>query len=199
MKVGLTGGIGSGKSTIAGFLRNWGAEVIDSDQVARAVVDPGQPAYADIVREFGSHILNADGAIDRGRLGELVFNDDARREKLNQIVHPRVRERWQARAAELESRSPATVVVTMIPLLYETAAEGEFDAVLVVACSPEAQSARLRARGLNDEQIRARVRAQLPTPVKMERADFVIWNDYSLDNLEEQARMVWRELSTSAN
>jgi dephospho-CoA kinase len=196
MKVGLTGGIASGKTTTARWLRQWGAEVIDSDELAHAAIAPGQPAHAAIVEQFGKQVLQADGAIDRQRLGEIVFADDEQRERLNRIVHPRVRAEWQRRSAQIEAASPQTVVVAMIPLLYETGVERAFEAVLVVGCRPETQAQRLRSRGLTERQIEARLRAQLPVAARMEPADFVIWNEFSLAILEQQTRMVWQTLST---
>lgn len=199
MRVGLTGGIASGKSTTAQLLRSWGAEVIDSDQLAHDAIAPGQPAYREIIEHFGQSVLDADGRINRPRLGEIVFADDAQRATLNQIVHPRVREQWQRRVQEIEAISPGAVSVAMIPLLYETNIESAFHAVVVVGSGSETQHARLRTRGLSDSQIVARVRSQLPISTKMDRADFVVWNEYSLAILEEQTRMVWRNLATSPN
>jgi dephospho-CoA kinase len=199
MRVGLTGGIASGKSTTAHLLQAWGAHVIDSDQLAHDAIAPGQPAHREIVEHFGNAVLNPDGTINRPRLGEIVFADDAQRARLNQIVHPRVRAQWQKQTEAIEATSPHAFAVAMIPLLYETQVESAFDTVLAVGCSPETQRARLRSRGLQDEQIAARLRSQLPAATKMDRADFVIWNDYSLAILEQQTRMVWHSLSTLAN
>ena len=195
MKLGLTGGIASGKSTTADFLRAWGAEVIDTDQLAHEAMVPGQPAYEEIVAHFGRGILNADGTIDRQRLGEIVFRNESERERLNQIVHPRVREQWKRRTAEVEASSERAVVVAMIPLLYETKVEKTFDTVLVVGCRRETQVRRMQQRGLNDDQIEARLRSQLPLSTKMEQANFVVWNEYSVAILDEQSRMVWNQIS----
>lgn len=197
MKLGLTGGIASGKSTTANLLRAWGAEVIDSDQLAHEAMAPGQPAHDQIVAHFGRAILNADGTINRQQLGEIVFRSDAERGCLNRIVHPRVREEWKRRTAEAVASSKETVVVAMIPLLYETKVESSFDAVLVVGCRRETQARRMRERGLREDQVGTWLRSQLPLPMKMERADFAVWNEYSLAILEEQTRMVWNQLSVN--
>lgn len=196
--MGLTGGIASGKSVTASLWRQWGAEVIDSDEIARQVVEPGQPAHREVVAHFGPGMVKGDGTIDRAKLGEIVFGDARERERLNQIVHPRVRAQWKRRVAAFEAtpaaerRSPA--IVAMIPLLYETNVQTEFDSVVVVACQLGTQRARLASRGLTDAQATARIGSQMSLVAKMDKADFVIWNEYSLDLLEAQARAVWRKL-----
>lgn len=200
MKVGLTGGIASGKSATASLWRQWGTEIIDSDEIARQVVEPGQPAHREVVDYFGTGVLRADGKIDRAKLGEIVFGDAREREKLNQIVHPRVREQWKRRVSAFEATPVAgrgsPGIVAMIPLLYETNAQAGFDSVVVVACRVETQRTRLESRGLTDAQATARIGSQMSLTAKMEKADFVIWNEYSLDLLEAQARAVWRKLFT---
>lgn len=199
MKLGLTGGIASGKTTAARMLQSWGASLVDSDELAHQAVAPGQPAYDQIVKHFGRGILRKDGTIDRSRLGEIVFRDAQERERLNQIVHPSVRQQWHKRLREFEAERGGSnrfqAVIAMIPLLYETKAEAEFDAVIVVGCRPETQLARLKGRGLTDHQCQARLDAQMPIHEKMQRADFVIWNEYSLAILEQQTRMIWSSLS----
>src|ERR1051325_11302850 len=120
MRVGLTGGIASGKTTTANILRALGAAVIDSDELAHEAIVPGQPAYREIVEQFGTSILDAEGRIDRHKLGEIVFNDDIQRKKLNAIVHPRVRAEWQKRSMAVESGPVPRLAMAMIPLLYET-------------------------------------------------------------------------------
>lgn len=175
-------------------MRAWGAEVIDSDQLAHEAMAPGKPAHREISEHFGSRALNPDGTINRQQLGEIVFRDRSERERLNQIVHPRVREQWKRRMVEAAGSSGQSIIIAMIPLLYETSVEDAFDAVLVVGCQRETQVGRMMDRGLNMDQIEVRLQSQLPLGSKVEKADFVIWNEYPVAILEEQTRMVWTKL-----
>jgi dephospho-CoA kinase len=193
-KVGLTGGIATGKSSVADAWRTRGAVVIDSDQLAHRTLEPGTPTYAAIIREFGETILNADGTIHRHKLGELVFGDEHRRQVLNQIVHPVVRRRWTEELAAAENAGQCRVAVVAIPLLFEVGAENEFDWTVVVGCSEPTQLDRLAAKGLTETQARARIAAQLPTQLKMDRGNFVIWNDGSRSVLDRQAGMIWSKI-----
>ena len=201
-KVGLTGGIASGKSTVA---RRWSesgapdAAVIDTDQLAHRTLEPRSPVWRKVVDYFGRDIVNPDGTIDRRRLGELVFSDPEKRQALNQMVHPAVRQMWHdsTRLWEHEGRFRSAIVV--IPLLYETGAETEFDRVVVVACHEQTQRQRLAAMGLTDDQARARLRAQWPTQQKIDRADYVIWNDGTLQTLSNQADLIWSALKENQN
>jgi dephospho-CoA kinase len=176
IRLGLTGGIGMGKSTAAELLAKRGAKVCDSDALARELVAPGQPALAEIVEAFGGVVLLGDDSLDRAKVGELVFNDSTAREKLEGILHPRIRKVWQAR---LEDWSVAgeRLAVAVIPLLFETQAESSFDKIACVACSPELQRERLRDRGWSDGEIDSRIAAQMAVDEKMRRADHVIWTD----------------------
>lgn len=187
IKVGLTGGIAAGKSSVATLWRDRGALVIDSDALAHRTLEPDTPTYAAIVREFGRGILNADATINRPALGEIVFGNADRRQALNAIVHPIVRKMWHEGLMLRE----APVKVVMIPLLFEVGVEKEFDVVVVVGCSEVTQLARLKQKGLTETQARARIQSQLPTQTKMDRGQFVIWNDGSLRTLSEQATMIW--------
>lgn len=189
--VGLTGGIGSGKSTVAELLEARGAVVIDADRLAREVVEPGTPGLAAVVDRFGVDVLRADGALDRPALGRLVFADDAARRDLEAIVHPAVR----ARAAELTAAAPAAaVVVQVIPLLAETGQADAFDLVVVVDVDPEVQLARVRERdGLDAGQARARVRAQAGRAERLAVADVVIDNSGTPAELLAQVDRLWRE------
>lgn len=195
--VGLTGGIAAGKSEVAALWQAEGAVVVDSDALAREALQPGTPTYAAVVREFGSEILSADGLINRAALAEIVFRDEKRRRVLNELVHPVVRQKRQERLATMANAD--AVVVAVIPLLYEAGEESEFDCVVAVACSEATQLARLRAKGLEESQARARIAAQWPTSQKIERADYVIWNDGSRRVLVEQARMVWNFIKEKHN
>src|SRR5438105_774537 len=164
LKVGLTGGIATGKSHVVARLRELGCEVLDADLIAHQVIEPGQPAYDEIVSEFGREILAENSAIDRARLGAVVFANPERRQRLNAIVHPRVlaaQERW---LAEVVARNPEAIAVVDAALLIEAGAHRRFDKVVVVFCEPHLQLARLMARNqLSREDALARIEAQMPT------------------------------------
>ena len=173
---GLTGGAGMGKSTTAGFFLQLGARVIDTDDLARELVRPGQPALAEIQREFGAEIISSAGELKRDQLARLVFADSAARQKLEAILHPRIRERWlaQIKIWRQENCAPAIVV---IPLLFETQAESHFDKIICVACSAASQRERLLARGWTPEEIQQRIAAQWPVEQKISRSDFMVWTE----------------------
>jgi len=194
MKVcGLTGGVGMGKSTAAGFLRTRGAQMVDTDELARQLVQPGQPALAEIQAEFGKKVIAPDGRLRRDELAEIIFADAAARKKLETILHPRIRERWLAQVEiwRQENRARAAVV---IPLLFETRAESHFDKIICVACSAAAQRERLLARGWTPEQIQQRLAAQWPVEQKISRADFVVWTDGALDVPAQQLERIFATL-----
>lgn len=192
--VGLTGGIGSGKSTVARLLAARGAFVIDADQLAREVVAPGQPALAEIARSFGSAVLAADGSLDRAKLGAQVFADAEARARLNGIVHPEVRRLSALRIQEAVSRG-VPVVVYDVPLLYETGLEASFPLVIVVDASEATRAARIVARdGLSQDETKARMDAQLPLSEKVRRADFVVDNGGTLDETSRQVEALYAEL-----
>ncbi|MBF8285927.1 MAG: dephospho-CoA kinase [Anaerolineales bacterium] len=187
---GLTGGIGMGKSTAAEILGQRGVALTDSDLIARQVVEPGQSALSEIARAFGGEMLDHAGRLRRDELARRVFADPAAREQLEGILHPRIRAVWQARVAEWRAEG-CTVGVAVIPLLFETHAQSQFDATICLACSAATQRARLLARGWTPEQIEQRNRAQWPIEKKMGLADYVVWTEGSLDVLAEQlARIV---------
>jgi dephospho-CoA kinase len=204
MKVcGLTGGVGMGKSTAAGFLAAHGALVVDTDELARQLVQPGQPALAEIQAEFGSQIIAPDGRLRRADLAEIVFANAAARKKLEAILHPRIRELWQTqvaawRAAPKRSdggrRENRPLAVVIIPLLFETRAEASFDKIICVACSAATQRERLSARGWTPKQIRQRLAAQWPVEQKISRADFVVWTDGALDAHAQQVERIMATL-----
>lgn len=195
MKVcGLTGGAGMGKSTAAGFLRERGAQVVDTDELARELVQPGQPALAEIQDAFGKNLIAPDGQLRREELARIVFADAVARKKLEAILHPRIRERWLAQIEAWRlGNHPLAVVV--IPLLFETQAEPHFDKIICVACSTAAQRERLLARGWTPEQIQQRNTAQLPVEQKIARADFVIWTDGNLESHSAQIARILANLS----
>jgi len=178
--LGLTGGIGMGKSACAQLLRQRSVPVVDTDDLAREVVAPGQPALAEIRAAFGPQLIDADGQLLRSDLARLVFADAAVRQRLEGILHPRIRELWRAQLEKWRSEDfPVAVVV--IPLLFETGAGAELDATICVACSPPTQIERLSARGWSREQIDQRNQAQWPIEEKLAKADYVIWTEAGLD------------------
>ena len=181
MKVlGLTGGVGMGKSASAQLLRARGVAVVDTDDLARQVVEPGQAALAEVREVFGAGIVGADGCLRRDELARRVFADPAARTQLENILHPPIRAIWRAQmeAWRAEGR-PLAVVVS--PLLFETQAEAELDATICIACSAATQHQRLLARGWSPEQIEQRLQAQLPTEAKMARANYLVWTEAGLD------------------
>jgi dephospho-CoA kinase len=191
-RVGLTGGVASGKSAVAALLRELGAVVIDSDQLAREVVEPGTPGLAAVVEEFGENVLTGDGHLDRAALGSVVFGDEASRRRLEGILHPLIR----ARAAEVEAEAgPGALVVHDIPLLVETGQADRFDAVLVVDVPVETQVERMvRDRGWSAEDARRRVAAQADREERRAVATHVIDNTGTHDDLRERVTEVVGEL-----
>ncbi|MGO4956403.1 dephospho-CoA kinase [Luteococcus sp. Sow4_B9] len=193
IRVGLTGGIASGKSAVGEVLQKLGALVVDSDQLARDVVAPGTPGLAAVVQRFGKDVLRPDGSLDRGRLGAVIFSDPAARADLNAIVHPLVRS--ASRSIEDQVTDPYAIVVLMIPLLVETGQERDFDALVVVDVDETTQLERLMARnGLTREEAQARIDAQASRAERLRVADYVIRNDAGLDELAERTHAVWHEL-----
>lgn len=194
MKVlGLTGGIGMGKSTCAQLLRDRKVRVVDTDDLARQVVEPGQPALAELQAVFGAEILGPDGRLRRDELARLVFADSAARARLEHILHPPIRTLWRAQVETWRTEGcPLAVVV--IPLLFETRAEAELDATICVACSAAMQQERLRARGWLPGQIEQRLAAQWPIERKMERANYLIWSEAGLDAHAAQVDRILRLL-----
>lgn len=186
MILGLTGGIATGKSTVTGMLRERGIPVIDADQIAREVVEPGKPAYEAIVRHFGREILLNDAQIDRKKLGEVVFSDEAERQKLNAIVHPEVR-RVMREEAEAAEANGAEIVFMDIPLLFESKLQHMVEKIVVVYAPADMQLARMIERDeLEEEQAHKRLRAQFPIDQKRTEADFLIDNSTSREETERQ-------------
>lgn len=186
LRVGLTGGIASGKSTVAARMTELGLTVLNADALAHRLIEPGQPAYDDIVREFGREILRADGSVDRKKLGDIVFRDAARRERLNQIVHPRVIEAREERLQEMETQNPRGLAIVEAALLIEAGYYKKLDRLVVCSCRPEQQMERLRARGLTEEEARQRIDAQLPLAEKLRLADDVVDCSGTLEETERQ-------------
>jgi dephospho-CoA kinase len=197
LTVGLTGGIGAGKSEVSRRLVSYGAVLVDADRIAREVVEPGTPGLATVVEAFGPEILDADGALDRPKLGSIVFADPERLATLNSIVHPLV----GVRSRELEQAAgPDDVVVHDVPLLTENNLQSFYDLVIVVDASPETQLDRLvRLRGMTESEARSRMAAQATREQRRAVADIVIDNDGPLETLEPQVREVWNELTRRAS
>ncbi|MDX3230949.1 dephospho-CoA kinase [Streptomyces sp. ME19-01-6] len=196
LRLGLTGGIGAGKSEVSRMLSSYGAVLIDSDRIAREVVEPGTPGLAAVVAEFGPGVLAPDGGLDRPKLGGIVFGDPERLRALNAIVHPLVR----ARSAELEAAAgPDAIVVHDVPLLAENGLAPLYDVVMVVDAAPGTQLDRLvRLRGMTEDEARARMAAQATREERLAVADVVIDNDGPLEELEPQVRKVWADLAERA-
>lgn len=196
LKVGLTGGIGSGKSEVSKRLAAHGAIVIDADRIAREVVEPGTPGLARVVEEFGPEVLRADGSLDRQRLGSIVFADPERLAALNAIVHPLV----AARAAELQEAAPDdAIVVYDVPLLVENNLAGQYEVVIVVDAADEIRVDRLtRLRGMSEADAKARIAAQATREDRLRVADIVIVNEGTLEELQARVDEVWEELRARA-
>lgn len=190
----LTGGIGTGKSAVARILRDMGVSVIDADEAVRAVQAPGAEGLRRLVEAFGPSILTERGELDRGRMAAVVFADPKARRRVEEIIHPLVREWMAARHVEALQRG-ADIIVHDIPLLYESRGPEGFDAVLLVYAPEDVQLRRLvQLRGMREEDARARIAAQLPIEEKRRRAPYVIENTGSLDDLREAVRRVWSEV-----
>jgi len=186
---GLTGGIGMGKSTAVQFFRDRGAQVVDTDELARRFVEPGQPALAEIEAAFGKIIIAPDGKLRRDELAQIVFSDPAARKKLERILHPRIRESWLSQL-EMWRKENRRLAVVVIPLLFETGAQQDFEEIICVACSASNQHKRLLQRGWSPAQISQRIAAQWRIEEKIAKADFVVWTDGSLESQMEQIERI---------
>lgn len=187
MKIGLTGGIASGKSTVSRMLKERGALIVDADQISREIVMPGSPVLQQIAEAFGSDILQGDGTLDRKRLGAIIFADDDKRRTLNAIMHPPIRAHMMQQMNEYETAYPQRLVVADIPLLYESNLQHMFEEVVVVYVPETVQIKRLMQRdGISEEHAKERIASQMPLSDKRERADVVIDNSRSLEDTEKQ-------------
>lgn len=199
MTVGLTGGIGSGKSAVARRLADLGAVVVDSDLVAREVVEPGTSGLAAVVAEFGESVLQPDGSLDREALGRVVFGDDGARRRLNAILHPLIGTEVLSRIAAAGERDPDAVVVNDVPLLVEGGMGGNYDAVVVVDVPVEVQLSRLvEQRGMSEADARARIAAQAGREQRLAAATYVVDNTGTLADLDARVRELWEELNARA-
>lgn len=193
--IGLTGGIASGKTTVAAMLRELGASIVSADELAREVVRPGQDAWKEIVAAFGENVLRDDRTIDRQKLRNLVFKNDLLRKRLESITHPRIRALAKVKAAELAAQG-ASVVVYEAPLFFETNAQVWIRPVILVACDVAAQRQRLRDRdSLTTHEIDRHLASQMPVWEKRKLADFVIENNGDLDNLRRQVEEAWEKIA----
>ena len=193
--IGLTGGIASGKSTVAKLLASYGAETIDADQVARDVVLPGSVGLQAVVNEFGAEVLSGSGELDRDLLGQIVFKEPEKRKALEQILHPLIKKR----TTELLAASNSSVVVYAVPLLVEANVDYPFDMILTVEAGVENQVERIvRSRGLSEADALRRIDAQASTAERSERADFVIDSSGTHGQLEQQIAALWRKIEQAA-
>jgi len=194
--IGLTGGIGMGKSTAAKCFASRGLPVIDTDELARELVEPGQPALEEIRKAFGASVVDSGGRLRRDEVAKAVFADSAKRERLEGILHPRIREAWLSQVEQLKGEGKAGSVV-VIPLLFETDAAKHFTHIVCVACSSATQRARLRERGWTAEQIEQRIASQWPIEKKISAAHFVIWSEGSVQVNEAQVNRILERLQLS--
>jgi dephospho-CoA kinase len=196
LRVGLTGGIGSGKSTVATFFAARGVPIIDTDEIARELVLPGESAYREIIERFGRDILDPTGTIDRAKLRARVFNDAHERQALEAILHPRIRESVKRRLNELKS----SYAIVVVPLLIETGFDGLTDRILVVDADDEARIERVvRRSGVTSDQVRQIMATQTTRKERLTRADDVIENNVGLDKLEQQVERLHRRYLTLGN
>lgn len=191
--LGLTGGIGMGKSTASTLLSRLGVAVVDTDELARDVVAPGQPALSEIRAAFGDGVLRDDGSLNRPRMAEVVFGNAEARKTLEGILHPRIRAAWGERVGEWRGRGLRCGAV-IIPLLFETGAEGHFDAVACVACSAKTQRRRLLERGWDEAHCERRLAAQMSIEDKVSKSRFLVWTEPPVEVHEAQWRVVLETL-----
>jgi dephospho-CoA kinase len=199
LKIALTGGPGSGKSTVAQMFRDLGAQVIDADEVAHAVVAKGTPAWEELRRQFSAGYFQEDGSVDRARLAELVFQDAGARQKLNAVVHPQVSREIARLLTELAAQG-VTLVIVEVPLLYEAGLEKNFDEVIVVDAGEKEQIDRIAARdGRAARETAGIIQAQWPLDAKKARADFVVDNRGALAHTRDQVKKLWQRLKMLKN
>ncbi|KAA1186307.1 dephospho-CoA kinase [Paenibacillus sp. B2(2019)] len=198
MIIGLTGGIASGKSTVSALLVSKGARLVDADVIAREVMLPGHEVLAAAVKQFGSEILSSDGTLNRGKLGDIVFQDPAALQALNNLTHPAIRREIKERMNSMEEEDPKKLTIVDIPLLFESGLENMFHEILVVYVPREVQIARLMERnGLSLEQAEARLNAQMDIEAKRNKADYIIDNSGELAHTEQQVAVLWDRLGLS--
>jgi len=195
LKVGLTGSIAVGKSFVLDVLHELGARTIDADQVARECVEPGTPGLAGVVREYGEGVLNADGSLDRAKIGAIVFGDEAKREKLNSILHPFIIARQDEIIERWEQETPDAIAIIDAALMIESGGYKRFDKLIVVHCEPEIQLQRLMKRNhLLRDEAELRVKSQMTQEEKMKYADYLIDTSGEFENTRTQVEALWRKL-----
>lgn len=199
LRLGLTGGIASGKSAVAGMLRELGFPVLDADALAHRLMEPGQPAHDEVLREFGAEIAGADGRIDRAKLAAVVFADREKLERLNGIVHPRVLEEMQRQFAEGETRNTLGAAFVEAALIIEAGYHKLLDGVVVTWCKPEQQLERLLARGFSAEEARRRIAAQMPVEEKLRYATERIDCSGTLKEIRKQVEALAAKLRRAAS
>jgi dephospho-CoA kinase len=196
LRVGLTGGIASGKTTVGRMFVELGCHLLDADSIVRDLFRPGDPVHSAIVDAFGHPVIASDGSIDRTVLAEIVFHDAAAREQLNSLVHPAVIQRQKEWLDALEARDPNAVGIVEAALMIEVGTYKNYDKVIVVVCSPEEQRSRLRERsGLSEQQIDARIASQMPMEKKATFADYLIDNSGTLDETRKGVESVYKMLA----
>jgi dephospho-CoA kinase len=199
LTVGLTGGVASGKSVVSQILKKEGAHLIDADQIARELVQPGTPCWKELVRAFGKGILQKSGSIDRKKLAARIFADPEQRNLLNRIIHPRIKKEMGHRLKAIGRKDPEGIVVVDAPLLIETGDQREMDKVIVVTSTEAQQVERLREReGMDRGEAKGIIASQISTEEKLRFADFVIRNEGSLEDVERKTREVFQELKRIA-
>lgn len=193
--VGVTGSVGSGKTTVSRMFEKEGAYVIDADQIARELVQPRRIAWREIVRAFGSEILDKEGSIDRRRLAGIAFSSPPKREMLNKILHPRIKREMERRARAIGQKDPEAIVIFDVPLLVETGYHRDMDQIVVVTSSEKKQIERMKKRvGMDEEETRRIISSQMKIEEKMKAADFVIRNEGSLKTTRRRVRKVFQDL-----
>jgi dephospho-CoA kinase len=198
LRVGLTGGIASGKTTVAMMFVELGCHLMDADAIVHDLFRPGEPVNQAVVAAFGDRVIAADGSINRAVLGEIVFRDPLARQRLNSLVHPAVIQRQQEWLNTLQARDPQAIGIVEAALMIEAGTYKNYDKLIVVTCSSGEQSRRLRERsGLSEDQIEARIASQMPMEEKIKFADFVIDNSGSLTDTKTQVEEVYRALEAS--
>ena len=194
--IGLTGNIASGKSTVARMFRNLGAKIIDADQIARDVVEPGQPAWEDIVKAFGSVVLNPDGTIDRKKLGEIVFNSEPERKALNEITHPRIIGRIRELVDMYRMEGGPAVIIEAALIVEKGGLKNLIDSLIVVTTDEQTQIKRLTERsGFSRDEAVSRIKSQMAASEKVKHADYVIHNTGSLEQCEGSVKSVWKKIT----
>jgi dephospho-CoA kinase len=197
--VGLTGGVASGKTTVSKILREEGAYIIDADLIARELVQPHTPTWGELVRVFGKTILDRDGSIHRKKLAAIIFSNPQKMGFLNRMIHPRIKEEWERRVAEIGQKDPEAIIVIDAALLVELGSNREMDKLVVVTSNEKHQIERLKEReGISEEEARKILSFQMALEEKVKVADFVIHNEGSLEETRRMAKKVFQELKRIA-